>query len=309
MGGRISLDEQLARVRTGDPAAVASALRGTIGVAIAAATKHIAPKDALVDELAPAFGRLCEQPEKRDPSCRGKVAIARALHELGRWEDDVFARGVTFVQPEPAWGGTVDTAAELRGVCGLAHAHFVRPDALDVLARLLADPERTARIGAAQGLGGAGRPDAAALVRYKLLVGDDEGEVVSACAESLLALQRDDAVGFLTELLAPDERGEAIVLAFGASRCVAALPAIVAWCEASRPGPRGRVGFLALALLRTDAATGHLLEQIRSAGATDAVAAARALATFKDDAAVRDQILAAAADREPRVRAEIAELV
>jgi hypothetical protein len=60
----------------------------------------------------------------------------------------------------------------------------------DVLAALLADPERTARVGAAQGLGDAGRPDASALRRFKLLAGDAEPEVVSALARVDVATQR-----------------------------------------------------------------------------------------------------------------------
>jgi hypothetical protein len=309
VGGRVSLEDALARVRTGDRSALRDALAGTTGFVIAAAVKHLAPGDELTGMLAGAFGRLCEDGIKRDPGCRGKVAIARALLELGQWEDDVFARGVSLVQREPAFGGPVDTAAELRGVCGIAHARFVRGDALDVLAKLLADPERMARCAAGQGLGDAGRPDASALLRFKLLTGDEAAEVIGACAESLLAVQPDDAVGFLTGLLAPDERGEAIVLAFGASRCAAALPAIVAWCEAAMPADRGRVGYLALALLRLDAATDYLLAAIRDGSATDAIAAGRALATFKEDATVRDRLLVAVADREASVRAEIERLV
>ena len=309
MGGRISLEDALARVRTGDRGALRDALAGTTGFVIAAAVKHLAPGDELIGELAGAFGRLCEDAVKRDPGCRGKVAIARALIDLGQWDDAVFARGVTYVQREPAFGGPVDTAAELRGVCGIAHARFVHSDALDVLAQLLADPERMARCAAAQGLGDAGRPDASALLRFKLLTGDDGAEVIGACAESLLAVQRDAAVVFLTGLMDHDERGEAIVVALGAGRCAEALPAIIAWCEGAMPDARRRVGYLALALLRLDAATEHLLAAIRDGSATDAIAAAKALATFKEDATVRDRLLVAVADREASVRAEIERLV
>jgi hypothetical protein len=107
----------------------------------------------------------------------------------------VFAAGVRHVQLEPAYGGPNDTGAELRGLCGLAFAHFGRHDALAVLAELLADPERVARLGAARGLGDAGRADAAPLLRYKLLLGDDEPEVIAACLESLLHLE--DAIDFV----------------------------------------------------------------------------------------------------------------
>jgi hypothetical protein len=318
--GERGLDARLAELKAIDPATpeglekVRSAVRSTSGVLVAAAVKRIVEHglEALAaQELVPAYQRLLEKAVQRDPACRGKIAVARALHELDRWEDDVFLHGVTYVQEEPAWGGAVDTAAELRGISGLAHAHFHRADALDVLAVLLADPERTARVASAQGFGDAGRPDAAAVLRYKLLQGDPEAEVLSACCESLLALQREAALGFLPRFLADvDERAEATVLALGASRLAEAVPHLERWCDYCRPEQRARVGYLALALTRTDAATARLLGVIREGRGADAVAAARALATFKDDPSVHRQIVeAAAAQRDRAARQEIEALL
>ena len=71
----------------------------------------------LASELAPAFVRLCERATDRDPGCRAKIAIARALRALDAWEDEVFVRGISLVQQEPVWGGKEDTAAELRAEC------------------------------------------------------------------------------------------------------------------------------------------------------------------------------------------------
>ena len=319
-GGERGLDRRLAELRTADPAfpegleRIRNAIRATSGVLVALAVKRIIEHDlaALAEqELVPAYQRLLERAVQRDPACRGKIAIARALHELDRWEDDVFVHGVTYVQSEPAWGGSVDTAAELRGISGLAHAHFHREDVLDVLAVLLADPERTARVAAAQGFGDAGHPDAACVLRFKLLQGDAEAEVLSACCESLLALQRESALGFLPRFLEDiDERAEATALALGASRLPAALPHLERWCARCRPEQRARVGYLALALSRTDAGTARLLDVIGQGRGPDAVAAARALATFKDDPSIRRQILeAAGAQHDRAARQEIEALV
>jgi HEAT repeat protein len=191
------IEDRLAALRALDPGAPAAhgelrdALRSANGILIAAAARLVAEHrlEALVPELAAAFEELREDAVQRDPGCRGKIAIARALHELDHWDDRVLVAGLTIEQKE-GWGTQDDMAAELRGVCGLAHAHFGRSDALDVLADLLADPERTARIAAAQGLGEAGHPDAAALLRYKVRIGDPEPEVLTACVESLLPLAR-----------------------------------------------------------------------------------------------------------------------
>jgi len=313
------LEERLARVHesAADPTrpdalpALREALRSKIGILVAAAAPAVGEEEtaALIDELPAAFVRLLDRPIERDPGCRGKVAVARALHRLDRWVEEVFARGVRTVQREPVWGGSEDTAAELRGVCGLAYAHAGRADALDILAELLADPERTARAAAAQALGDAGRPDAAALLRYKALVGDDEPAVLAACFASLVALSGEAALPFIARFLTGGERGEraeVAALALGESRLAGAFPVLRAWCEDSPPAARAQVGYLALALLRQDAATDYLLGLVETADRKDAIAAARALATFREDPALAGRALAAAAAHPDRaVGAEV----
>jgi HEAT repeat protein len=254
--------------------------------------------------------RLCEQAVKRDPGCRGKIAIARTLHDLDRWDDHVLARGVAYVQREPAFGGAVDTAGELRGICGLIYAQSGRADALDVIGQLLADPERIARVAAAQALGDIGRPGASALLRYKALVGDAEPEVVAACLEALLRLSGQDALGFVGEFLGPhDERAEIAALALGGSRLPGAFAVLDAWRGACFARQRHSVAYLALALLRDDRATATLVDIVRTGEPGDAVAAARALSTFAADPAVAALIEAAARDqRDAGARAEIAKL-
>lgn len=312
-----TIEQRVAELRALDVAAPAAldklraALGATTGFVVAAAAQIALDHrlEPLVPELAPAFERLCEDPVKRDPGCRGKLAIARALHALDHWEDRVFVAGLSYEQRE-GWGQD-DTAAELRGVCGLAHAHFGRGDTLDVLATLLADRERATRLAAAQALGDAGRPDATALLRFKVLLGDEEPAVLSACLESLFALARDASFGFVVKLLAAhDERAEACALALGGARQAAAFDALTAWCIGASPEQRHRIGYLALALLRAEPATEYLLDAVRSHGRRDAVAAARALATFKDDSSLAERIRDAAhQQRDPAAQGEITELL
>jgi len=307
------IEDKLAALKAIDPAAPSAAgelreaLRSENGILIAAAARRVAEHrlTALAPELADAFEALREDPVQRDPGCRGKIAIARALHEIDHWEDRVLVAGLSIEQKE-GWGGTQDDmAAELRGVCGLAHAHFGRADALDVLADLLADRERTARVAAAQGLGEAGYPDAAALLRYKVRIGDPEPEVLTACVESLMQLSRGRAESFLVSLLARhDERAEIAAIALGGARAAGAYDALVAWCGGCQPAQRHRIGYLALALLRHEPATEHLLEVIRERP-RDASAAAGALATFKDDASLGERIREAAKAHDEKTRREI----
>ena len=302
------LDEKLAALRAierapdpPDAETIREALGSKTGALVALAARIVAGREMreLAAELAPAFVRLCERATERDPGCRGKVAIAKALQELDAWEDDVFVRGIALVQEEPVWGGKEDTAAELRAECAMAFAHAGRGDALDVLADLLADKERAARAAAAQALGDTGRPDAAALLRYKVRVGDPEPEVISACLGSLLALSPRGSLSFLAELLrGEDETATAAALALGESRLAEATPLLISWCEETTSARRASAGYLALALLRDEAATDYLLARVRDAGAADAVAAVKALATFRDDARLAARLRAAAAGCE-----------
>jgi hypothetical protein len=281
------LEQQLAVLHGApSPDQVRAALRSKQGLLIAAAVRHSTDSA----ELPGAFRSLLEDGAKRDPVCRGKVAIVRALHERDEW-DDVFVAGVRCVQKEPALGGPVDTAGELRGICGIAYAHNRRPDALDVLADLLADPEPVARIAAAQGLGDSGRPDASALLRFKLHIGDAHADVIAGSCESLLAIQREDAVGFVADLL-HGEHDEVAALALAGSRLPEARAPLHAWIERVLPEVRRRVGYLALALTRM--AHEDLLEIVRTGDRADAIAAAGALATFKEDPSVREALHAAA---------------
>jgi hypothetical protein len=308
------LEEKLAAVnritaapRAPELAELRQALRGKSGLLVAAAARVVGefPVDELVDELPGAFGNLLERPVERDPGCRGKVQIARALIDLERWSAGVFERGIGHVQREPVWGGTVDTAAELRGICGIAYARFARHDALEVIAELLTDKERAARAGAAQALGDSGRPDAIPLLRYKALIGDDEPAVLAACFGSLLSLAPRDSLPFVARFLDGDtERAGIAALALGEARLDDAIPVLRRWCEEAS-GEQLRVGCLALALLRLEPATEHLLEVVRAGEPAAARAAARALATFKADPTLRDRVKRATARRETALKEEL----
>ncbi|HEX5061727.1 MAG TPA: hypothetical protein VFV99_20310 [Kofleriaceae bacterium] len=307
-----SLEERLAALRAVDATtpqgkkALREAIKSTTGILIATAAKHVAEHNLadLVPDLVDAFERLCgDQAVKRDPGCRGKTAIARALHALDHWDDRIFVAGLRVVQREGFDGE--DMAAELRGICGLAHAHFARNDALDVLAELLVDRTRTARVAAAQAIGDAGRADASALLRLKLRIGDDDPEVLAACIESLLSLSREAAHDFVIGLLAKhDDRAEAAALALGGARIASALEPLRAWCLGCSAEQRRRVGYLAIALLRSDDGNAYLLDLVSTAARGDAVAAAQALATFKET--IADKLRSAArAHKDVAVRRDV----
>ncbi|MBP6629743.1 MAG: hypothetical protein KA297_09955 [Kofleriaceae bacterium] len=315
-GKRRDLDAELAALRALDPTGpgaevtLRAALRSKVGleVGVAAGIVAAAGLAALVDELVPAFTRLLAAGSKGDPGCRGKIAIVHALHALGRWADEVFVAGLHHVQVEGY--SPEDTAAELRGLCGLAHAQHGRDDAPIVLAHLLADPERVTRVAAARGVADAGREGGVPLLHFKLLTGDDHAEVLAACAEALLHLTPDGAATFLQGLLSEhDERSEVVALALGGARVVGAVDTLQAWCVGASPEQRHRVGYLALALTRAEPALGYLLDAVASHGEASALAATRALVTFRDDPGLLARLRAAITEQPAPLRRRLGELL
>src|SRR6185312_3165901 len=120
MAPRASLDDKLAALRglrgqvltleqktelrkhTGD--------RSNLVVAAAAA---LAGENILVElarDLETAFNRFLINPVKEDKLCRAKLAIVQALDKMEHQDMDVFRKAAKYVQPEPAWKTTEDSA-------------------------------------------------------------------------------------------------------------------------------------------------------------------------------------------------------
>src|SRR5207237_2381965 len=111
-----------------------------------------------------------------------------ALNQLDFDDEAFFWRGARYVQLEPVWGRSVDTAAPLRVACALSlvrtRAHGVMP----YLIELLCDEEKTARIGAAQALAYSETDAGYLLLLLKARLGDEEPEVISECFNGLIKL-------------------------------------------------------------------------------------------------------------------------
>ena len=252
-------------------------------VAIAQAAKLIASAELveLCDELAESFDRLFNK--SSDPGCIGKQAIAEALYRLEYREAEVFLRGVRHVQREPVWGGQVDTAPKLRGLCALGLVRMNYGDVLNELADLLADSEPEARVGAARAVAYSDRPEGVALLRLRVQMGDDAA-VMAEYFDALLKLAGEGAIALVSQFLSNSEPlQEAAALALGSSRSPAALAPLQTWWQQCRSAELRQTALLSIAMLRHDQAIEFLLNRIAEGNIRDAKEAIAALRIYQQD--------------------------
>ena len=296
-----SLEEQLDRLAElrGQPpspeglAAVAQYLAGKSNL-VAAKAARIAG-EWLAAELAPqlveAFDRFMVKPDTTDKRCAAKIEILKALCKLEYPYPAVFRRGIQHIQMEPTWGGSVDTAAEVRalGAMGLAQTNYT--EALEEIVPLLLDLERDARIGAVRAVAASGLPGGVLLLRLKTLSGDDP-EVLGECFAALLRADPAKSLEFVAEFL--DHREEAIAeaaaLALGESRLESAFAALRDASQQLRARPLGRTLLLAMALLRRENAIDYLLDLVQNGGSQNSADAVEALAMYKEDPSLQQRL-------------------
>jgi HEAT repeat protein len=241
-----SLEAKLARLRQlrDEPASpqlaqeLRSALADGSNLVVAAAAEAVGQAGLLdlAPDLVAAFDRFLVDPVRTDKLCSAKTALALALDRLEYPHAAVFLRGIRHVQPEPAWGGSRDTAAPLRATCAFALARIDARGVLPLLVDLLTDPEKVARVGAAQALAYCGSEAAGLLLRLKARVGDKDPEVVAECLRGVLQLSAQEGVSFVAGFLrsADEAIAESAVLALGDSRRPEAFDALKAFWTAAR---------------------------------------------------------------------------
>jgi HEAT repeat protein len=183
----------LERLTGADPATAAKELASKSNLVVAKAARIVGESldSSHIPALAKAFLRFLD---KGDKGCAALIALARALVTLECDDADLFRQGIRHVQMEGTWGGSQDVAAELRAICAMGLANTRYPQKTRELVTLLADREWTARGGAAKALAAVGSEASAAVLRFKVLTGDEEPEVFCDCLHGLLALEGADAL-------------------------------------------------------------------------------------------------------------------
>jgi hypothetical protein len=305
MGRRDRLATQLDEIRAlaADPAgdAALGVLRGALAErsshAVAAAARHIGRHEiaALGGAMADAYARIAPLQAKQDPGCAAKLALIEALSALDHPDPDPFVHGMRHVQLEPSFGPPVDTAVSLRGASLMALVGLSHPDAPVWIGEMLADPEPRCRSAAARCAAAWRDPVLGqALLRLRVLAGEEEPEVLADCFEALVSLDGTDAVEWVCgKLQGDDVVSESAALALGAGRIEAALPRLVGFWSAARTADTRRVALVAIGLLRTDAALAHLLEVVETGSGEDAAHALEAASVFRHDPAAAERIAAA----------------
>jgi HEAT repeat protein len=306
-----SLEEQLDRLAElrGQPpspegrAEAAKCLNSKMNLVAAKAARIAGEWQAaeLTLELVAAFDRFMVKPETTDKRCAAKIEILKALCKLEYSSPSVFRRGLQHIQMEPTWGGSVDTAAEVRalGAMGLAQTDY--PEALEEILPLLLDPERDARIGALRAIAASGLPGGVLLLRLKALSGD-EPEVLGECFAGLLRAAPTPSPEFVAKFL--DHREEAVVeaaaLALGDSRLESAFAVLRDALERTRALPlRRRTLMLAIALLRRESAIDYLLDLVQNGEGQTSADAVASLAMYGQDPNLQERLDRARQSRIP----------
>jgi hypothetical protein len=251
---------------------------------------------SLAPALVIAAESLAPAPEihKRDPGCEGKQAV---LHALATWEADVpafYHAAARWIQREPVQRGTIDTAAECRGLAaiGIAQTSFGKSESLLVIIDLLADTEATTRLRAAQALAIWRGTETVPLLRMKALAGDASADVLG---ETLVGLLRHDPRGhvdFVAKFLDNEEPAivEVAALALGESHQPAALqPLTAAWDRLDRQ-PIATTLLMAIALLRTEESVAWLLEKLEKERLSIVQQLLHALRIYKGDARIAQRV-------------------
>jgi hypothetical protein len=257
---------------------------------------------ALAPDLVSAFERFLDDPVKRDPQCLAKAALAEALVQLEHDDREFFLRGLCYVQLEPVWGGSQDSAGVLRGICAFGLVQSGSGDLLDVLnplADLLADPEKPARVNAARAIAQLSRREGIPLLRLRIQVGDQAPEVIGECFSALLSLSPGDSVPFIAAFLesADADIGLEAAAALGEAREPLAFEALKN-CWASHHDPAfKRSLLLSMGLSRQPAAMEFLLSLVQGTSLDVAADALAALAPCRFHAATRDKVEAVLRER------------
>jgi len=298
--------EALSRLREnpgapGAPAELAGYLGNKSSPVVAKAAKLVAEFELqdLEPQLASAFHRFMTNPAVTDKGCIAKTQIVRALEALGAAEADVFLAGIRHIQMEGSFGPPVDTAAGLRAASAIGLVHMNYPHAILEIVTLLVDPEDDARVGAVRALAYSGQPATVPLLRFKVMAGDANADVIAESFIALLEVAPETSLAFVAAYLDSSDAAiaEVAAIALGQSR----QPEAIAALKDKWPGAheaRRRAVLIGMAVARDDSAFEFLFSLVESAIEKIAAEAVTALAIYRQDERIRSRVESLVAQRK-----------
>ena len=248
----------------------------------------------LIGDLTAAFERFMHDALSTDKTCAAKRAIIRALYDLEYDNAAFFRKHLTYRQMEPVWGGSVDTAVDLRCTCALGLVASSDPRAVLSIVELLHDAEYQARLGAIKAIELIQPFHAEIVLRHKILHGDDEPEVIAQCFSSLVKAAAEESQDFISRFLTCDDDmlRESAALALGESRLDEALDILIAASDnLFNLDPLVPSFYRAIALQRKDKAYDYLLDIIANSSADQAGYAIAALALYNYNQELKEKIV------------------
>lgn len=210
-----------------------------------------------IPDLVDAFDRFLKDPAKTDPQCWAKIAIVKALKDLGHDDPAVFLRGIAHRQT------FIDAESTLRGACALALVQCSLPrDAILLhLADVLADPEMRVRIDAARAIAQLPGPDSILMLRVKAQAGDKEPAVIGQCLLSLLGIDPRASIPFVARFLTSPKEDLRFEAAAALGECpeLLAVETLIARWRVERNAEMKRAIILSLGVSRLPEAKAFLL--------------------------------------------------
>jgi HEAT repeat protein len=184
---------------------------------------------------------------------------------------------------------------------GLANSTY--PHKLRELLPLLVDKEWRVRAGVIRAIGVIGTEAASLLLRFKMLSGDKDPEVMSDCFMAVLTLEGAEGVPLVARFAESDnpEVREAAVLAMGASRRADAIDWLMAKFANTADKPGRKCILLSLSTSRVEAAVAFLLELVRKGSPSASTLAVDALSIHARDQQLSAQVDAAIASRSDHI--------
>ncbi|NOZ39510.1 MAG: HEAT repeat domain-containing protein [Planctomycetes bacterium] len=277
--------------------ALASVNNRLVGRAAAIVGQH--QLECFIDDLRTAYERFLENPLKTDRGCEAKIPLCEALRQLEYDDADFFLEGIHYRQHEPAYNDQryVDTAAELRAICGFALTQLNDSRAMSELVDLLGDPEKTARAGAARAIAHARGQASELLLRLKIDLGDSKPEVLGECFAGLLRIDPRGGIERIARFLEhPNEDVccEA-ALALGESRTEAAFAPLRQQADRRHGRDFENVLLTSIGLLGISQSVDYLLQVVTGPDVGAAIAAVRALRHCRDPRSFGQRLLKAVA--------------